>query len=224
METPKETQKELMMHKVSGLIGLLVVLLVVTGSADVAEADAGYTDYGSYGGGGPNFRYMFFDNAAVSDSFSGNFLVLGGRGYAAITDWLRLGGGGFGSLTVVGDDDDNGAGDTDYDELTMGVGYGGFIVEPFLELASGLNVSLPILIGGGGYEFQYLAEELDDHEYRAEIYQGGFFALEPGLEITWKPIPYVGFALQGGYLLLLHDGEVFEGSGYAGVALYFGMP
>ncbi len=209
-----------MSKKTLALIGVSLIAVFV----NAAHGDVGSMDYGSYGGGGPSFRYMFFDNAEVSDSFSGNFLVLGGRGYAALNDWLRLGGGGYGSFAVTGAEDDGEDSDEGVDELTMGVGYGGFIVEPYFTLADSLNISLPILIGGGGYEFQYLAEELGDHEYRAEIYQDGFFALEPAVEITWKPIPFIGFALQGGYLMLLHDGEVFEGSGFVGAALYFGMP
>ncbi len=194
---------------------ILVLIIVLTGTvlADVGP-NGGY--YGSYGGGGSFVRYYFYDLADVSDSFGGNFLVIGGRGYGAINDWLRIGGCGGGSIAVLGEVDD--------ENNETGIGFGGLTVEPYLMLTDWLVVSLPVLLGGGGYGFRHLVEEYPGNEYRFELYESGFWLIDPCIEIMFKPVPFLGVCLQGGYSLLLNDSEEFKSSAYAGLALYFGMP
>ncbi|OGD79357.1 MAG: hypothetical protein A2Y64_04270 [Candidatus Coatesbacteria bacterium RBG_13_66_14] len=97
-------------------------------------------------------------------------------------------------------------------------------MEPYFALTDWLTVSLPILLGGGGYGFRHLVEEYPDHEYRYEIYESGFWLVDPCVEVMLKPNPFMGIGLQGGYSLLLKRDEVFESSAYVGLAVYFGMP
>jgi hypothetical protein len=192
---------------------ILLVLTIGPALADVAP-NGGY--YGSYAGGGFFVRYYFYDLADVSENFGGNFFVLGGRGYGAVNDWLRLGGCGGGSIAVL--DEVNEA------ENESGVGFGGLTVEPYLLINDWLSVSLPVLLGAGGYEFRHLVEDYPGHEYRFELYESGFWLVDPCLEVMLKPNYFMGVGLQGGYSLLLQQGEVFESSAYVGFALYFGMP
>ncbi len=194
-------------------IAVVLTLAAVAASADVGP-DGGYS--GSYAGGGPFVRYYFYDLADISPSFGGNFLVLGGRGFGAVNDWLRLGGCGGGSVTVLGE--------TDEANNDSGVGFGGLTVEPYLALSDWLTVSMPVLLGGGGYNFRRLVESYPDHEYRYELYESGFWLVDPCIEVMLKPNPFIGIGLQGGYSLFLNDNDVFEGSAYVGLAVYIGMP
>ena len=194
-------------------IAVILPLVFGIASADVGP-DGGYS--GSYAGGGPFVRYYVYDLADVSSSFGGHFLVLGGRGYGAVNDWLRLGGCGGGSVSVLGEADEA--------NNDSGLGFGGFTVEPYFALTDWLTVSLPILVGGGGYEFRHLVEEYPDHEYRYELYESAFWLVDPCIEVMLKPNPFMGVGLQGGYSLFLNNDEVFESSAYVGLAVYFGMP
>jgi len=194
-------------------IAVFLTLVVGIAAADVGP-DGIYS--GSYAGGGPFVRYYFYDLADVSSSFGGRFLVLGGRGFGAVNGWLRVGGCGGGSVAVLGE--------VDEENNNSGFGFGGITVEPFLAPADWIVISVPILLGGGGYGFRHLVEEYPDHEYRYEMYESGFWLLDPCVEVLIKPNPFMGVGLQGGYSLFLNGDEVFDGSAFVGLGIYFGMP
>jgi hypothetical protein len=194
-------------------IAVVLTLAVGVASANVGP-DSGY--FGSYAGGGPFVRYYISDLADVSSSFGGNFLVLGGRGFGSVNGWLRVGGCGGGSVSVLGE--------TDEADNDSGFGFGGLVVEPYLTLTDWLIVSMPILLGGGGYEFRHLVESYPDHEYRYELYESAFWLVDPCIEVMLKPNPFIGVGLQGGYSLFLDDDDAFEGGAYVGLAVYVGMP
>jgi len=178
-------------------------------------AAAGDDGSGIGGGGGPFVRYYLHDNRDVDPDFGGGFLVVGGRGYGAVTEWLRVGGGGAASLTVLGGPEDG--------NVSQNLSYGGLILEPFLDLNDELSISLPILIGGGSYEFQRIIEEAGNDRYSVELYEAGFFCLETGVEITWTPLGWFGLGFHGGYVWIFCEEDRFTGSGFAGLMLFFGL-
>jgi hypothetical protein len=167
------------------------------------------------GGGGPFIRYYLHDNSDVDPDFGGSFLVVGGRGYGAVTGWLRVGGGGAASLAVPGAPENG--------DVSQSFSFGGLILEPFFNLTDGASVSLPILVGGGSYEFQRVITREADGLYAVELYEAGFFCLEPGVEVTWTPLDWFGLGLQGGFIWIMDEKDRFTGSAFAGLMLFFGI-
>ncbi len=191
---------------------VLLLALILTVSAQTNERS---DDSGGGGGGGPLIRYYFYDNSQVDSDFGGSFLVIGGRGYGAVNGWLRIGGGGASSLTVLGAPDD--------ENVSMSISFGGLILEPYFDLTDQLTVSLPLLVGGGSYEFQHIVSREGDDFFTVELYEAGFFCLEPGIELTWTPLDWFGLGLQGGYIWAMDEKDHFNGSGYIGLMLFFGI-
>lgn len=176
---------------------------------------------GHHCGGGPFLRYYFFDTSEVSDSLGGSFLVAGGCGWGLMgNDWLRMGGiGGFSVTDLGGPDDEN---------IDQGFGFGGIIVGTYFELGESFALSIPITLGFGSYEFRNLEEELGSDRYTVELYEGSYFALEPGIELLIKLSKKFAISVQGGYQLPFGEslgGDLeFTGGPYLGLGFYFANP
>ncbi|MCD4733698.1 hypothetical protein K8R78_05615 [bacterium] len=166
-------------------------------------------------GGGPMTRYYFYDLGRVSDSFSGNFIMIGGRGYTTVNDWLRFGGGGVSSMLSIGGPDD--------ESIDQSMRIVGAILEPYLTISDELTISLPILLGGGGYEFERILDEQGSGNHQVELYQSGFLCVDPFLDIAWKLSHDFHIGLSGGYTFFFHEEDKLTSSGYVGLRVFFGI-
>jgi hypothetical protein len=166
-------------------------------------------------GGGPMTRYYFYDLGQVSGSFSGNFVMIGGRGYTTVNDWLRFGGGGVSSMLAIGGPDD--------ESIDQSMRIVGAILEPYFTISDELTVSLPVLLGGGGYEFERIIDEQGGGNYQVELYQSGFLCVDPSFDVAWKLSPGFHIGLSGGYTFFFHSEERLTSSGYLGLRVFFGI-
>jgi len=166
-------------------------------------------------GGGPMTRYYFYDIGQVSDSFSGNFVMIGGRGYTTVNEWLRFGGGGVSSMLSI-----DGPTDESIDQSMRIVGA---IVEPYYAISDQLTISLPILLGLGSYEFERIVSEQGNGEDQVELYQSDFLCVDPSVDLVWKPSHDFHIGLSGGYTFFFHEAEKLTGSGYVGLRVFFGI-
>lgn len=132
-------------------------------------------------------------------------LLVGIRGGWIIDHVLTIGIAGYGLVTEV----NNAA----YDEYLIEqgriedgtsrfqTGYGGLLIEPIIAYSSPIHVSLPIIIGAGGYGYtrQHVFHEWDNesHSYIEDAH--AFFVLESGIDLEFNIIPILRLGLGVSY-------------------------
>ena len=124
---------------------------------------SGDVDHGGYGG--PMFSMT---------SIRGNGEIMaGGRGGWLIDHTLLIGGGGHGVLSDI-----EGELPAPQDTLSLGVGYGGFMMEAIVLPRELVHFSVSALIGGGGVSFYDRSDPSANNE---ELESDGFWVFEPGV-------------------------------------------
>lgn len=144
-----------------------------------AEDDGGYLvtmEPTLTGAGGPAFKFT-----GVADQ-SG--LLIGGRGGLLIDRRLLVGGAAYGLVSSIeprnGDVDDN---------RSVGMGYGGMLVEFTLAPDRLFNVTLGSIIGAGSLNYVELVGETEEHTSQS------FFLLEPEIHVGVYLAPFLRFSL-----------------------------
>lgn len=113
--------------------------------------------------------------------------------------------------------------------LYLSGGYGGFLVEPIIAPNFPIHVSIPILIGGGGFVLN--DHTWHDYSYNYDYYEpydwDSFFVVEPGVEVELNIVKFFRVAFGASYRLTsnLHISEIPKDmmNGFSGnVTLKFG--
>jgi len=144
-------------------------------------AGDGLNFYSSGGYGGFKMAYGAVDGL---DAF-----FIGGQGGWVVNHRLVIGGGGMG-FTSQGRFDAN----LNRNYRFEG-GYGGLLLEYFLQPTKLVHLSFPLLIGGGGvgYEPENISSGIAYQE-------AGFFLVNPGIELQLNVLSFMRIAIGGSYL------------------------
>lgn len=132
-------------------------------------------------------------------------MLVGLRGGWIIDHRLTIGLAGYGLVTEV----NNAA----YDEYLVEqgrpgerksrfqTGYGGLLIEPVIAYSSPIHISLPIIIGAGGYGYttSYDIQDLEDIPYPYFEDAHSYFVLEPGIDLEFNVIPLLRLGLGASY-------------------------
>jgi hypothetical protein len=123
------------------------------------------------------------------------FITMGGIGYGAIGNGLRIGGAGRGGRRDLG----HVSKDTVYYTLEVSVGYGGFMVEKAL-IRRNVNLFIGLMLGGGGLDVKLLKmtgrpllnTEIDaDEELSKSEANASFFLLETHGGFTYSMLSWL---------------------------------
>jgi len=80
-------------------------------------------------------------------------------------------------------------------------GYGGLLIEPIIAYSSPIHLSLPIIIGAGGFGYttSYYDRDAETHPY--DHLKGGhsYFVLEPGVDLELNIFPLLRLGLGASY-------------------------
>ncbi len=214
---------------VMALLALTLVVVPAMAQAEAPETESQsdpipLADMG-LGGGGPLGGWMRLDitelNTALEDF-----------GYAPLPDgMLLIGGGGGGGLLKGFRFGGYGAGGdvrstTDEKSATLSLGYGGFWLSYGLVSEARFDLSVGLMIGGGGATLK-----LTDHRpdgFRDAIgrpantvLDRGFVALRPDANVGIQVLPWMSLNLSGGYLATLGDDWSHQGTSLPGPPLGF---
>lgn len=142
---------------------------------------------------------------AYSKILDQDAMLVGIRGGWIIDHRLTIGLAGYGLVTEV----NNAA----YDEYLVEqgrpgerksrfqTGYGGLLIEPVISYSSPIHISLPIIIGAGGYGYttSYDIHDLEGDPYLHFEDAHSYFVLEPGIDLEINVIPLLRLGLGASY-------------------------
>lgn len=204
------------------ILGLALMLTAVPGLAqdqtaeEESESEPIPMAEMGMGGGGALGGWMFLDNAELNTA-------LNDAGYAPLPDGLLLkGGGGGGGLLRGFRFGGYGAGGEVYSasggkRAMLSVGYGGFWLSYGLASEASYDLSVGLLIGGGGATLKLTDHQPEDFEDAIgrpanTVLDRGFFALRPDVNVGVPVLPWLSLNVSGGYLVTLGDDWSHEGT------------
>ena len=107
-------------------------------------------------------------------------LLLGGKGGWVINHRFVLGGGGYGLSNSIFNEKVADNHPIPNARARLQMGYGGVLLEPIAMHDKVFHLSFPILIGGGGAEYQIFDP---GNVFNSTIRSDGFFFVEPGIDL-----------------------------------------
>lgn len=126
-----------------------------------------------------------------------NVIMLGGRAGWLIDHHVTIGLAGKGFVSSIFIED---IPETDENGLYLSGGYGGFFVEPIIAPSYPIHISIPILIGGGGFVLNdHTWHYYNNYDYYEPYDWDSFFVFEPGVEIELNVVKFFRVAVGASY-------------------------
>ena len=117
-------------------------------------------------------------------------ILIGGHGAYLINGKFGIGISGTGFMTDKTYDQDLGA------NFILAGGYGGLRLEYIINPDSPVNVSIPVVIGGGGISY---TRTNNDFSYYNSLDEEAFFLFEPGIEIQLNVVKFMRMSFGASY-------------------------
>lgn len=179
----------------SALFALAVVVAMAQEKSGTQEmrtlfGNDGQTTHGGYGA-------IMIDYSQIDGK---DAVVVGGRGGWIINHRFVIGMGGKGIASTISYPWDN-APDIYKPKYYLNGGYGGLLLEANLMPFSPVNVSIPVIIGGGGvaYSQQYNYSNNWDNSNWYTYDASAFFVVEPGIEVNLNLVKFMRLSFGGYY-------------------------